>query len=107
VANPEILFEEDTPLGFRVRCTRRYWEFITTYKHPVLRGKDAAVRTVLREPDVVRRSRKDSAVLLFYGRDTPRLLCAVVRREDGTGFLITAYPAEAPKIGEILWTRSK
>ena len=103
----ELLFEVPTPLGFSVRCTRLYWEFITTYKHPTLKGREAAVQAVLRTPNSVRRSRKDSAVLLFYGDDANRLLCAVVRREDGTGFLITAYPAEAPKIGEVVWTRSK
>ena len=33
--------------------------------------------------------------------------CAVARREDGSGFLITAYPTDAVKAGESVWTRSK
>src|SRR6266478_8755743 len=34
--NPELIFEIATPLGFIVRCTRAYWEFIVTQKHPAL-----------------------------------------------------------------------
>jgi hypothetical protein len=29
-----VLFEVDTPLGCRVRCTRTYWDFIVREKHP-------------------------------------------------------------------------
>jgi len=35
----DILFEVSTPLGFRVRVTRAYWEFIVTVKHPVMRER--------------------------------------------------------------------
>lgn len=38
---------------------------------------------------------------------SPRWLCAVTRREDGTGFLITAYPTDAVKAGETIWTKSR
>ena len=102
-----MLFEVATPLGFSVRCTKAYWEFIVEHKHPVLRGHDMDVEQVLADPDEVRRSRKDSAVLLFYRGAAPRWLCAVARREDGTGFLITAYPTDVIKVGETIWTRSK
>lgn len=103
----ELLFEITTPLGFAVRCSRERWEFIVTYKHPVLRGREQEIQQVLRDPDEVRRSRKDGAVLLFYRGSSPRWLCAVVRREDGTGFLITAYPTHAVKAGDTVWTRSR
>ncbi len=103
----EHLIEVLTPLGFTVRCTRRYWEFIVTHKHPVLRGRSAEVSQVLRDPDEIRRSRKDPTVLLFYRGSRARWLCAVVRREDGSGFLITAYPTDVIKAGEAIWTRSR
>jgi hypothetical protein len=90
-----------------VRCTRKYWDFIVRYKHPSLRGREEEIRRVLEDPDEVRRSRKDSQVLLFYREVKSRWLCAVARRENGYGFLITAYPTEAIKAGEILWTRSR
>jgi hypothetical protein len=103
----DLLFEVTTPMGFTVRCTRAYWRFIIEHKHPVLAGRDADVRHVLSDPDEVRRSRKDENVFLFHGGSSPRWLCAVARREDRSGFLITAYPTDAIKAGETVWKRSK
>ncbi|MBI3786299.1 MAG: DUF4258 domain-containing protein [Deltaproteobacteria bacterium] len=101
------LFEVSTPLGFDVRCTRAYWEFIVSEKHPVLAGHVEEVKQVLIEPDEVRRSRKDAQVLLFYRGGSPRWICAVARREESSGFLVTAYPTDAIKAGEVIWTRSR
>jgi hypothetical protein len=104
---PELLLEIATPLGFTVRWSRDYWQLIVGQKHPVLAGQEPDVRQVLADPDQVRRSRKDRQVLLFYRRFWGRSLCAVVRREDATGFLITAYPTDAIKAGDRIWTRSE
>ncbi len=103
----ELIFEVMTPLGFTVRCSLSHWEFISSQKHPVLAGHVDEVREVLADPDEIRRSRKDPAVMLFYKGESPRWLCAVARRGDGTGFLITAYPTDAIKAGEMIWTKSK
>lgn len=103
----DFLFEVATPLGFTVRCTHAYWEFLITQKHPVLRGRESEVVLVLTDPDQARRSRKDPNVVLFYRGDAPRWLCAVARREADFGFLITAYPTDAIKAGDQIWTRSK
>ncbi|MER3422883.1 MAG: hypothetical protein C4293_06285 [Nitrospiraceae bacterium] len=103
----DVAFVVKTPLGFIVRCTRAYWNFILTEKPPVLAGQEEAVRTALADPDQVRRSKQDENVYLSYRGVRPRWICAVVRREDGTGFLITAYPTDTIKIGETVWTRSK
>jgi hypothetical protein len=43
-----ILFEVSTPLGFRVRVTRSYWELITTIKHPVMAGQEVMVQDTLK-----------------------------------------------------------
>jgi hypothetical protein len=40
-------------------------------KHPVLAGRAKDIEDTLRDPDQVRRSRKDPAVFLFY-RGKPR-----------------------------------
>jgi hypothetical protein len=104
---PPLIFEVPTPLGFTVRCTHGYWQFIVAEKHPVLRGREKEVEQVLADPDEVRCSRKDSAVLLFYRGASPRWLCAVARRDDGLGFLITAYPTDMIKAGDTIWTKSK
>ncbi len=100
----ELIFEIVTPLSFTVRCTSGYWEFITTYKHPLLVGREREVERALANPTQVRRSRKDPEVYLFYGGAAPRWTCAVTRRSGNDGFLITAYPTDAIKAGEIVWT---
>jgi hypothetical protein len=84
----ELALEVLTPLGFVVRCTRPYWDFIVSKKHPTLAGRERDVERVLADPDQVRRSRKDQDVLLF------------------SRLLITAYPTDSIKAGETIWTRS-
>ncbi|HLX37733.1 MAG TPA: hypothetical protein VKR29_08025 [Candidatus Binataceae bacterium] len=69
-------------------------------------GRDDAVRLALEEPGEVRRSRTDAAVFLFYRGGPPRWICAVAKRENGEGFLITAYPTDAIKIGDVVWKKS-
>ncbi|MGA9996933.1 MAG: hypothetical protein WBP93_16055 [Pyrinomonadaceae bacterium] len=102
----DLFFEVATPLGFRVRVTRNYWELIVTVKHPVMRGREADVRNALREPDEIRRSRNDRAVHLFYRIERPkRWICAVAKRLDGDGFLITTFPTDAIKEGERIWSK--
>ena len=67
-------------------------------------GKEQAVRTALETPDEVRQSRADPAVYLFYSvQQAKRWVCAVAKRKDGDGFLITAYPTAAIKEGERVW----
>ena len=88
-----ILFEVATPLGFRVRVTRSYWELITTIKHPVMAGQESMVKNVLQTPAQIRLSRSDASVYLFYRQErADRLICAVAKRFNGEGFLITAIP---------------
>lgn len=101
------LFQVETPLGFRVRTTPGYWLFLVEEKHPVLAGAEADIIRVLSDPDRIRRSRKDSAVYLFYRQSDRRWLCAGARRGDDGGFLITAYPTNNVKAGEVVWTRSR
>ena len=99
-----ILFQVDTPLGFRVRTTRRYRDRIASSKHHDMLGRESGVVEALREPDEVQRSSNDPNVLLFYRMERPgRWFCVLAKRLDGEGFLITAYPADAIKTGERLW----
>ena len=79
---------------------------ITEAKHPAMQGREQDVQHTLRVPDEVRRSRRDSAVYLFYRLERPgRWICAVARRLDGEGFLITTYPTETVKEGEQVWSK--
>jgi len=67
-----LLFEIRTPVGLVVRCSRAYWEFVVTQKHPDLAGRESDVTRTLVDPDDVRMSRIDPGVLLFYRGRTPR-----------------------------------
>jgi hypothetical protein len=102
----ELFFEVTTPLGFCVRVTSLYWELIVTVKHPVMHGREADVQQALRDPDQIRRSRSDPSVYLFYRMERPgRWICAVAKRLNEEGFLITTYPTDAIKEGEQIWSR--
>lgn len=100
----DILFDVETPLGFRVRTTIGHWDFITTVKHPVLRGREADIRATLASPSEVRLSKSDPTVYLFYRSDgTGRWVCAVTKWSNEEGFLITAYRTGNIKEGRHLW----
>jgi hypothetical protein len=100
------LLAVQTPLGFVVRATSRYWTTIVS-KHPDLANRLDQVRLALSEPDEVRRSRRDPAVLLFYRSDAEpkRWVVAVSKRASGDGFLVTAYRTDAIKEGERIWPK--
>jgi len=101
-----MLFEVETPLGFRVRVAHSRWELIVEVKHPAMAGREAEVQEALAKPGEVRQSRRDPAVYLFYGSERAgRWVCAVVKRLDGEGFLITSYPTDAIKEGVRVWPR--
>lgn len=111
ITKDDILFEVETPLGFKVRVTKDYWRLITTQKHPVMAGNEDLVRTTIEDPDEIRRSKSDPSVYLFYRSvRSKRWVCAVTKEMAGNvgasqGFLITAYITEAIKEGERIWTR--
>jgi hypothetical protein len=101
-----FLFDVPTPLGFRVRVTRAYWELIVTIKHPVMAGREKDVKEALLHPGEIRQSRSDRDVYLFYKPERiGRQVCAVAKKLNGDGFLITAYPTNVVKEGESVWPR--
>lgn len=102
----DFLFNVMTPLGFRVRVTRSYWELIVTIKHPAMAGHEKEISQVLENPEEVRQSKGDPAVYLFYKTQrVGRWVCAVTKRLDGEGFLVTAYPTDSIKEGVKIWPR--
>ncbi len=101
-----ILFEVQTPLGFSVRVSRAYWELIVTVKHPVMAGRERDVQATLHAPDEIRVSKRDANVFLFYKPERiGRWVCAVTKRLDGEGFLVTTYPTDAIKEGVRIWPK--
>ena len=104
--NEQILFIVETPIKFQVQTTVSYWELITTIKHPIMEGKLEDVKQTLTDPDVIHLSKRDPQVYLFYKADgNKRWVCAVTKRLNGNGFLITAYRTSAIKEGTRIWQK--
>jgi hypothetical protein len=100
-----LAVDVQTPLGFRVTCSESYWERITAIKHPAMRNRLEEVRQTLLDPDEVRRSVSSPNVLLFHRQASTRWVCAVVKNVNQNGYLLTAYPADKIKHGELLWKK--
>lgn len=94
IPDDSLLFDIETPLGFRVHCYTAYWTRKVVYQHPAMADRLEEVRL----------SSSDEAVYLFYTADEKRFVCAVVRQPNGEGFLIAAYPTDKVKQGKIVWT---
>lgn len=101
-----LFFTASTPLNCQIRVTIAYWNIITQIKHPIMNGQELAVQATLTQPDEIRRSRSDSNVYLFYkAQQEKQWLCAVIKKLNGDGFLITTYPTDAIKEGETVWQK--
>jgi len=99
-----LVLDVVTPLGFRVTCTADRWNLIAGIKHPAMAGRLHDVASTLREPDEIRRSSKDGEVLLFHRRFDDRWACAVARYNLPVSVLLTAYPADSIKRGDLVWS---
>jgi len=100
-----LRFSSPCVLGRRIRLTESHWQVICCVKHSELSGKDALVLRALADADIVRRSRYDSAVYLYYLAYNHYWLCVVCLHENGTGFVMTAYLTDRVKEGDEVWTR--
>lgn len=100
----EIYFSVRTPLNIEVRTTVQYWEYFVSIKHPVMKNKKDVVIAVLQNPDEIRESKIDKEVFLYY-KQFDKLYCVVVKHMGTEGFLITSYPTDKVKEGEIVWTK--
>ena len=102
--NTEIYFEITTPLRVKIRTTKQYWDYLINIKHKVMEGKKKIVKEVLFDPDEIRKSRTDKDVFLYY-KKIDKLYCVVTKHEGEEGFLITAYPTDKVKEGEVIWIK--
>lgn len=106
LSDDNIFFEVPTPLGFQVRTSIGYWDVIVTIKHPGMRGREEDVKRTLTDPDEIRVSKTDPMVFLFYRADgNQRWVCAVTKRLDDEGFLITTYRTSNIKEGTRIWLK--
>jgi hypothetical protein len=92
--------------GHQVRLTDERLAHIL--EHPEMQGMSAEIERVLRQPQLVRRSRSSAAVRLFYEFYLRTMvggkwLCVVVKYKENDAFVVTAYLTDKPKAGEDLW----
>lgn len=77
-------------------------------EHPEMKDMGAAIEGALTQPQLVRRSRSDEAVRLFYRFYAQTIvggkwLCVVVKYAPNDAFVVTAYLTDKPKDGQDLW----
>ncbi len=78
-------------------------------EHPEMLELASELEKVLRRPQLVRCSRTDDTVLLFYEFYAETIvggkwLCVVVKYSESDAFVVTAYLTDKPKAGETLWS---
>jgi hypothetical protein len=106
VTGDDVLFEVETPIGFKVRLTAERWDTIRLEKHLEMRDRLADTQLTVEHPDEIRQSSYSSEDFLFYRVEGVRqFVCAIARREDGSAFLVTAYTTRRVKRGELLWPK--
>jgi hypothetical protein len=79
-------------------------------EHPEMKEMGAEIERALRQPQLVRRSRSDEAVRLFYELYAQTIaggkwLCVVVQYAENGAFVVTADLTDKPKAGEELWPK--
>lgn len=77
-------------------------------EHPEMAGLLDQIEHTLQHPELVRRSRSDESVELFYRYYIKTIigdkwLCIVVKYRKIDAFVITAYLTDRPKAGDDLW----
>ncbi len=92
--------------GHSVRLTDERLAHIL--ERPEMKDMGAEIERVLQNPQLVRRSRSDEAVRLFYEFYSQTVvggkwLCVVVKYVENDAFVVTAYLTDKPKAGEDLW----
>jgi hypothetical protein len=80
-------------------------------EHPEMNEMNAEIVRLLAAPQIVRRSRSDDAVRLFYAYYPETIvggkwLCVVVKYLLSDAFVVTAYLTDKPKSGATLWPTS-
>lgn len=107
IKNDKIFFQVKSVLDKQLKITVDYWQKISTIKHPSIKGKEKEIKKVLMDPDIVRVSKTDNTVFLYYKKLSKHFLTVVVKHQNGNGFIITSYLTNKIKEGEIIWTKNK
>ncbi len=98
------IFEILSPIACNVRGHFYHWCYICT-KHPEIADLLDQVKLAISEPELIAVSKADEKVYLCYIRNARYWLCAVCKRLNGEGFLITAYITDRIKEGKLIWQK--
>jgi hypothetical protein len=79
-------------------------------EHPEMKAMEREIEQTLQAPQLVRCSRSDETVRLFYEFYVQTIvdgkwLCVVVKYAENDAFVITAYLTDKPKAGDDLWPK--
>ena len=69
-----------------------------------MKNKETVVKNTLKNPDEIRQSKIDKEIFLYY-KKLDKLYCVVAKHIYSGGFLITAYPTDKIKEGDLIWKR--
>jgi hypothetical protein len=94
--------------GFSVRVTDERLAHILDHRE--MKEMEVEIERAVQQPQIVRRSRSDAAVRLFYQFYPQTIvrgkwLCVVVKYMTDDAFVVTAYLTDKPKAGEDLWPK--
>lgn len=64
-----------------------------------------SIKETLYDPEIIRLSKWDENVYLFYRKLEKYYICVVIRVENSTGFVITTYMTNKIKIGREIWKK--
>ena len=94
--------------GHQVELTMERWQHIVT-EHPEMKGFQKKLPEILSEPDLVKRSKKDKEVLLYYRYYADilggkyLLVAAKIQRRS---FVLTCYITDRIKEGDVIWQKN-
>ncbi len=100
-----VAFEVTCYLGRQISISENYWDLIITVKHPSMAQCEEQVKETLKNPEQIRRSKKDYTVYLYYKKYDEFHMVVVCKHLNGTGFIITTYRTDRIKEGEQIWKK--
>ncbi|MBI3307828.1 MAG: hypothetical protein HYZ79_00470 [Candidatus Melainabacteria bacterium] len=98
----KLLLKIFTPIGITIRTSSDYWVLIQK-KHPEITNKLELIKSTLKMPDLITKSKADKSVLLFYRKINGYWLCVVAKYQETEGFIITSYITDKIKEGVKIW----
>ena len=89
--------------GNRINLTKERWEHIAL-RHPEIKIMQNALPEVLKNPDIIVKSRHNEAVKLYHKKH--KNYYTVVLADISKKFIITAYISYHIKKGEVEWKKN-